>query len=119
MAMRNAGERNIPWLWIGIGLALIALTVAWFLLPVGEWLKSFNQWVQGLGVWGYVIFAAVYIIATVMLAPGSPLTIAAGLAFSGFGFPLVVVAATIGAGAAFLVGRYLARSRVRRATERR
>nr|MBA3732471.1 TVP38/TMEM64 family protein [Gammaproteobacteria bacterium] len=73
----------------------------------------------GLGVWGYVIFAAVYIIATVMLAPGSPLTIAAGLAFSGFGFPLVVIAATIGAAAAFLVARYLARARVERMTEQR
>ncbi|MBA2408979.1 MAG: TVP38/TMEM64 family protein [Gammaproteobacteria bacterium] len=119
MANNNKHERNIPWLWIGLVVGLVALTVAWFFLPVGEWLKSFNGWVQGLGVWGYVIFAAVYIIATVLLAPGSPLTIAAGLAFSGFGFPLVVVAATIGAALAFLVARYLARSRVERMTERK
>lgn len=106
-----------PWLWIGLALALVVLMAVWFLLPVSEWLKSFNQWIESLGVWGYVIFAAVYIIATVLLAPGSPLTIAAGLAFSGWAFPLIVVAATIGAGLAFLVARYLARARVQRMTE--
>lgn len=110
---------NIPWLWIGIALALIALTAAWFLLPIGEWLKAFNQWIAGLGFWGYVIFGAVYIVATVAMAPGSPLTIAAGLVFGALGFPLVVIAATIGAALAFLVGRYLARARVESTTARR
>ncbi|MGI8738919.1 MAG: TVP38/TMEM64 family protein [Gammaproteobacteria bacterium] len=119
MAIHNEDDRNIPWLWIGLGLALIALMAAWFFLPVSEWLKSFNQWIESLGVWGYVIFAAVYIVATVLLAPGSPLTIAAGLVFSGWGFPLVVIAATVGAARAFLVARYLARARVERMTENR
>ncbi len=104
---------------MGIALVLAALTGAWLLLPVGEWLRSFNQWIAGLGVWGYVIFAAIYIAATVGLAPGSPLTIGAGLVFGGLGFPLVVVAATIGAALAFLVARYLARSWVERTTARR
>ncbi|MBA2409991.1 MAG: TVP38/TMEM64 family protein [Gammaproteobacteria bacterium] len=119
MAIHNEDDRNIPWLWIGLGLALIALMAAWFFLPVSERLKSFNQWIESLGVWGYVIFAAVYIVATVLLAPGSPLTIAAGLVFSGWGFPLVVIAATVGAALAFLVARYLARARVERMTENR
>ncbi len=117
MAKHDKTDTNIPWLWIGVALAFIALTVAWFLLPVDEWLKSFNQWIESLGVWGYVIFAAVYIVATVLLAPGAPLTIAAGLAFSGWAFPLVVLAATIGAALAFLVARYLVRARVERMTE--
>ena len=119
--MAKPPEKNshIPWLWIGLSLVLVVLMGAWFLLPVSEWLKSFNQWIESLGVWGYVIFAAVYIIATVLLAPGSPLTIAAGLAFSGWAFPLIVVAATIGAGLAFLVARHLARARVQRMIEQR
>jgi uncharacterized membrane protein YdjX (TVP38/TMEM64 family) len=112
-------RNNLPWTWIGIALVLAALAAAWLLLPIGEWLRSFNQWIAGLGVWGYVIFAAVYIVATVGLAPGSPLTIGAGLVFGGLGFPLVVVAATIGAALAFLVARYLARAWVERMTARR
>jgi uncharacterized membrane protein YdjX (TVP38/TMEM64 family) len=117
--MAKSQKREIPWLWIGLAVLLIALAAAWFVLPVSAWLKSFNQWVASLGALGYVIFAAVYVVGTVVLAPGSPLSIAAGLVFSGWGLPLVIVAATIGAGLAFLVARYIARERVARMTEHR
>jgi uncharacterized membrane protein YdjX (TVP38/TMEM64 family) len=110
---------SIPWFWIALGIGVVAVAAAWFLLPLGEWLKSFNQWVASLGVWGYLVFAVVYIVATVLLAPGSPLTIAAGVAFSGWAFPLIVIAATIGAALAFLVARYIARARVERLSEQR
>jgi uncharacterized membrane protein YdjX (TVP38/TMEM64 family) len=117
--MAKSQKREIPWLWVGFAVLLIALTAAWFVLPVSDWLKSFNQWVASLGALGYVIFAAVYVVGTVVLAPGSPLSIAAGLVFSSWGLPLVIVAATIGAGLAFLVARYIARERVARMTEHR
>lgn len=112
-------RNNVLWTRIGIALVLAALATAWLLLPLGEWLRLFNQWIASLGVWGYVIFAAVYIIATVGLAPGAALTIGAGLVFGGLGFPLVVVAATIGAALAFLMARYLARPWAERMIARR
>ena len=65
---------------------------------------SFRGWIADLGPWGAVMFAGVYIIATVLLVPVSVLTIVAGLAFGlAWGFALVVVSATIGATLAFLV----------------
>jgi len=102
-----------PWQW-ALGVAVIAALVAgWFLLPVDAWSDAFQAWIKGLGPWGWLIFAAVYILGTVLLVPGSVLTFAAGLAFGlAIGFPLVVVSATIGATLAFLVARYLAHDKV-------
>jgi uncharacterized membrane protein YdjX (TVP38/TMEM64 family) len=84
-----------------------------------DWVQSFNGWIQAFGVWGVVIFGLVYIIAVIVLAPAGPMTIAAGLAFGAWGFPLVVIAATIGAALAFLVSRYLAREKVKHLVENR
>lgn len=114
-------EKSIPW-WkwaIGVGV-LAALVAAWFLLPVKEWIDSFQHWIEGLGAWGWGLFAAVYIVGTVLLVPVSVLTIVAGLAFGlAIGFPLVVVSATIGATLAFLVARFLVRKRVQKAVSGR
>jgi uncharacterized membrane protein YdjX (TVP38/TMEM64 family) len=115
-ALSASGQR------IGKGLAAIAvigaLVAAWWFLPVASWIETFRQWVAEQGMWGHVVFAAVYAIATVALAPGALLTLTAGLAFGLQGFPTVVIGATIGAALAFLVGRYFARAWVERQIEK-
>ncbi len=47
------------WPWKRIRLAVIGLRVATRLLPMGEWLKAFNEWVKGLGPSGIVILIGV------------------------------------------------------------
>jgi uncharacterized membrane protein YdjX (TVP38/TMEM64 family) len=113
-------RKKTPWnLIFGAGV-IVALFVAWFVLPVKEWIDSFSDWVQGFGFWGGVIYAAFYAIATVLLVPGAPLTIAAGLVFGlAAGFPVVLVGATIGAALAFLAARYLVRDKVRAMIDQR
>lgn len=112
-------KKGFPWKWVILAAILVAITVAWFLLPVDEWIKQLKSWVEGLGPWGYVIFGVIYVAATIVLAPGAPLTIAAGLIFGGWGFPVVIVAATIGACLTFLIARYLAKNRVKKAIDAR
>jgi uncharacterized membrane protein YdjX (TVP38/TMEM64 family) len=74
------------------------------------WLKTALQWIEGLGSVGAVAFIGLYIIATVAFLPGSVLTLGAGVVFGVvMGAVYVFIGATIGAIAAFLVGRYLAR----------
>lgn len=103
-----------PWNLIVSGIVIVALFGAWFALPVDEWLKIFSHWIEGLGVWGYVLFIGVYVLACLILAPGTPLTIAAGLIFGlAWGFAVVLIGATIGASLAFLVARYLVRDKVK------
>lgn len=101
------------WRWAGAMLAIAALVAAWFLLPVEAWSRTFQAWIEDLGPSGWLIFAAVYIVGTVLLVPVSVLTVVAGFAFGlAIGFPLVVVSATIGATLAFLVSRHLLHDRV-------
>ncbi|WP_263012586.1 TVP38/TMEM64 family protein [Laspinema olomoucense] len=67
-------------------------------------------WIEGLGVVGGIAFIGIYIAATVAFLPGSILTLGAGVVFGVvLGSVYVLIGATLGAIAAFLVGRYLAR----------
>jgi uncharacterized membrane protein YdjX (TVP38/TMEM64 family) len=100
-------------LWIGLAALAVAATVVWLFLPVKEWTESFHDWVQGLGMWGPIVFGLTYVVAVVAFAPASALTIAGGFAFGFWAFPLVLVAATIGAALAFLVSRFFLRDRVK------
>ncbi|MBW4613495.1 MAG: TVP38/TMEM64 family protein [Desmonostoc vinosum HA7617-LM4] len=111
-------------------LILIALAIAFFLntqfVIAEESTQTFSfnpqavlrdalQWIDGLGTVGYLAFIAIYIIATVAFLPGSILTLGAGFVFGVvWGSLYVFVGATLGATAAFIVGRYLARGWVAR-----
>jgi uncharacterized membrane protein YdjX (TVP38/TMEM64 family) len=82
-------------------------------LPVQQWLRSFNDWVGQMGTAGIFIFIGVYVAATVLLVPGSILTVGAGFAFGLWkGFLAVSAGATLGAALAFLVARFIARDKV-------
>lgn len=105
--------------WIALAVVLIAGGAAWFLLPLREWLKLLELWITGLGIWGVVLFTLVYILATISLAPEWPLTMAAGMLYGAWGFPITVLTATVAAALAFLIARHLARDRVRSLLERR
>jgi uncharacterized membrane protein YdjX (TVP38/TMEM64 family) len=99
---------------LAVFLVVVAgLLVAVKLLPVESTLQRFLAWIRGLGPWGPVALAAVYIVATVLMVPGTLLTLGAGFCFEfGVGFVTVSVGSTLGATAAFLVGRTLARGLV-------
>ncbi|MEB3123371.1 MAG: TVP38/TMEM64 family protein [Snowella sp.] len=75
-----------------------------------EILRNALVWIDSLGSWGAIAFIVLYILATVAFLPGSILTLGAGGVFGVFfGSVYVFIGATLGAIAAFLVGRYLAR----------
>jgi uncharacterized membrane protein YdjX (TVP38/TMEM64 family) len=73
-------------------------------------LRNALAWIDSLGIAGGLAFIFIYVVSTVAFLPGSVLTLGAGVVFGvGLGSIYVFVGATIGAIAAFLVGRYLAR----------
>ncbi|NDJ21781.1 TVP38/TMEM64 family protein [Nostoc sp. B(2019)] len=78
-------------------------------------LRNALQWINSIGAVGALAFIALYIIATVAFLPGSILTLGAGVVFGVvWGSLYVFIGATLGATAAFLVGRYVARGWVAR-----
>ncbi len=106
------------WKWFAVGLVLIALSVAASFLPLAQWITTITGWVETLGPFGVVVFALIYAVATVLFVPGSLLTIAAGLIFGvALGTLAAWSGAVLGASLAFLVGRYLARSKIEEMTK--
>jgi uncharacterized membrane protein YdjX (TVP38/TMEM64 family) len=74
-------------------------------------LRQGLTWVESLGPAGIAVFIAIYVIACVLLIPGSILTLGAGALFGvAKGTIAVSIGSTLGATAAFLIGRYFARS---------
>lgn len=95
------------------GAVVVALVVAVRLLPVDEWLRAVQHRVGEMGVWGPVVYVAVYVACALLFVPGSILTLGAGVVFGLVKGTLVVaVAANLAAMAAFLIARHLARERV-------
>ncbi len=91
-------------------VAVAVIGAALYLLPVREWLLAFLSWSRGVGVWGPLSLAAVYVVACVLLLPGSILTLGAGFAFGLLpGIAAVMAGSVAGAAAAFLLGRTVAR----------
>jgi uncharacterized membrane protein YdjX (TVP38/TMEM64 family) len=98
-----------------LSLAVLVALAAWRFLELRLWIDAALDWIERLGVWGPVLYILLYVVFTVCLVPGSPMSIGAGAAFGvGLGTVLGSVAATMGATAAFLVSRYCARGWVER-----
>jgi uncharacterized membrane protein YdjX (TVP38/TMEM64 family) len=95
--------------------AAVALLVLARALDAGAWLAAALTWIHGLGPVAPLVFLLIYIVACVLLLPGSVLTLGAGAVFGvAYGIVIVWISAILGATAAFLVGRYLVRDWVAR-----
>ncbi len=91
-------------------LALGLIIAAFVFFDAKEMLNKSLHWIHGLGFWGPLAFILIYISACVFFVPGSVLTLGAGLLFGVVkGTVFVSAGSTLGAAAAFLIGRYLAR----------
>jgi pyruvate/2-oxoglutarate dehydrogenase complex dihydrolipoamide dehydrogenase (E3) component/uncharacterized membrane protein YdjX (TVP38/TMEM64 family) len=103
--MRGARARLVGAL-ATVGALLLASRV----LDVQQHVLAFVAFVRDAGLPGMALFVVAYVAATVLFVPGLLLTMGAGLAYGvTIGAPLVWLAANLGAAAAFLLGRTLAR----------
>ncbi len=109
--MSDTQARRIPKKVFILLIGIVLLIVLGRVIDLQSTLYQFLSWMQSRGSIGIILFMILYILMTICLLPGSLLTMAAGLVF-GFpiGFISVSIAATVGATAAFFLGRYVARS---------
>jgi uncharacterized membrane protein YdjX (TVP38/TMEM64 family) len=91
-------------------LVLAALVVAVRLLPVAQWIEQFIGYVRGAGAAGYALYVLAYVVSCVFVIPAIALTLAAGAIFGVVkGTVIVLIGATLGATAAFFLGRTIFR----------
>lgn len=98
---------------IALALAVVATLLGLKALHIQDYLLTLVNWIRGAGWAGVWVFILAYIAATVLFLPGSILTLGAGFAYGvPLGTAVVWIAANVGAGLAFVLGRTLARDRV-------
>ena len=116
MSQENSNKGN----WIKI-IAFVAVIIAVFLfvkqMGYMEYFKdpqAIKEAVDGLGFWGPVVFIALWTASAVFLLPGGALGLVGGALFGPWlGTLYTIFGATIGAAAAFLAGKYVARDMVK------
>jgi len=114
-SQKGSSSLRLRWKWVLYATAGVAIVLALKYFHVQDLLKAALDWIGKLGSWGPVIFVGLYVVATVLFIPGSVLTLGAGAVFGvALGSFSVSISATLGATAAFLVGRYLARDVIAR-----
>ena len=103
----SSSNRTRILIFVGV---LLLLAAAAFTLPVSDWLTALVEWIGANRGISWLVFIFAYIIATVLLLPGSILTLSAGFLFGlPLGYALVSAGSVVGACCAFLLGRYFAR----------
>lgn len=94
-------------------IGLVAVAVRY--VPITEWIIGLAGRLRGMGAIGVALFIGVYVVAEIVLVPGSLLTLAAGFAYGPIGGLLVASPASVlAATAAFFMGRTVLRDWVRR-----
>ncbi len=101
-------RRNFKPLFFAV--VFLALLLAVTVLPIQSWLAAGTQWIETHRMFAWAAFVGTYIVATVLVMPGSVLTVVAGFVFGlPVGVALVSAASVLGAAMAFCLGRFFAR----------
>lgn len=102
-----------------IGAAILVLVDLALFFPVQEWFQEIQGHVERLGSLGPIAVSVAYVGLTVLLIPGSALTVASGTLFGLWQGVLVVTAgANAGALLSFALARTFLRNRVERWVQR-
>jgi uncharacterized membrane protein YdjX (TVP38/TMEM64 family) len=116
--MANPMSKRTIWRLVVCLCVLIGLVVASRYLNLAGLLRESLAWIRGLGPWAPIAFIAIYCISCVLAIPASLLTLGSGFLFGIlWGSAYAVTGAMLGAIAAFIVGRYLARDWVAKKIE--
>lgn len=101
-----AWKRRWVWKLVAAATVAAAAVAALYSLPVRRWLLDVLSWSDGMGAWGPVVVVGIYVAAYVLMVPATVMTVGAGVLFRmSVGCVTVSAGTTLGAAAAFLIGR--------------
>ncbi len=111
--MREILRSPATWKWALLLLMLVAVAIGARMFPLLEWLKSFAQWAEQLGMVGALLYGVVFGLMSMLMLPSIPFTIVAGFAFGMVkGVLSIMFGIAIGAALGFLFARYAARGAI-------
>lgn len=90
------------WLW---PVLLVALAIGMWLLPWNTWVPELRDWVATHGALGVLLYLLAYIAVVILPLPAAAMSVAGGLAYGWWGFPLAMLGSVLGAVPPYLVGR--------------
>lgn len=101
-------RRHFKPLFFAVVFLALLLTVT--VLPIQPWLVAGTQWIETHRMLAWAAYVGTYIVATVLVMPGSVLTLVAGFVFGlPVGIALVSAGSVLGAVSAFSIGRFFVR----------
>ncbi len=100
-------------------LVYVAVIVGWYVLsrifPLDAWLLGLLSWIEGLGLWGAIVFILLYVPSCVLMLPDVLPNAAAGAIWGiGVGTLSVSIGRVLGSAATFLLARGIAGGMVNR-----
>jgi uncharacterized membrane protein YdjX (TVP38/TMEM64 family) len=96
-----------------IVIIILVIGIAFLFFPIKQWISPLQDQIRSLGVMAPIVVIAGYVLFTVLLIPGSVLTIIAGGIFGLWeGLMVAVAGANLGALCSFLLARTFLRQRV-------
>jgi uncharacterized membrane protein YdjX (TVP38/TMEM64 family) len=117
--MRRRQKKTRRLAWITLALVIVSLLAAGWFLPLRDWARWIECWIQGKGAAGVLLYAGLYVLASLLLLPAWILTVVAGAVFGLAGGFFVAMGSSLGGAiAAFLLARYAIRGRVEKFFER-
>ena len=107
-------------LWAAGAIILLAAAIfgLWYVLPLQSWLESWTKWADSFGAIGIAVISLLYIVATLALVPGFPMTLAVSIVYGWWALLICFGGGMVAALIAFLIARYSAREFLERFLER-
>lgn len=103
-------QKPKPFLLIAL---LLAVGIGFLFLPIRQWFSLLQGHIEALGPVGPLVVIVAYVALTVLLIPGSALTLGASTIFGLWkGLAIVLIGANLGALCSFLLARTTMRERV-------
>ena len=98
-----------------LGGLLAAVTMTFSLLPIREWFQHFAGRLESLGAFGPAAVVVIYVLGTVLLIPGSAITLGVATLFElKTALMVVFVGANLGALCSFILARTFLREKAAR-----